>query len=96
MLGAANAWSSNQLLGVGRINAIKQGLTNSKGFAFQVGQKVGDAVSVVTGAIEMGAGGVAEVASLGWATPVAIPVAIHGTSAVGMGLYNLVNSLFKY
>jgi uncharacterized protein RhaS with RHS repeats len=41
MLGAANAWSSNQFLGVGRINALKHGLTDSKGVAFQLGQKLG-------------------------------------------------------
>ena len=96
MLGAANASSSNQLLGVGRINALKHGLTDSKGVAFQLGQKAGDAVSVVTGVLEWGASGVAEVASLGWATPVAIPVAAHGTSAIGMGLYNLINGQIVY
>ena len=96
VLGIANAWSSNQVFGVGRADAEQQGLTDSKGVAFQVGQKIGDVASILTGGAEIGAAGLGKIATLGVATPVAIPVAAHGLSSVGLGLYNLLNGRIVY
>jgi RHS repeat-associated protein len=95
-LGAANAWSSDQLLGQGLIDAKEKGLTDSKGLAFQIGQKIGHAASIVTGLGEMGVGGIGEIASLGLASPVAIPIALHGSTAFGFGLFHLLNGKIVY
>ena len=89
--GAVNAWSSNQVLGVGRINSNSlSGTTNLTKSLFNVGQAVGDGISIVTGILEEGLAAGGELASLGFATPLAIPVAVHGASAIGMGAYNLI------
>ena len=96
LLGAANAWSSNQILGAGRIDAAKHGLTDSKGVAFQIGQKVGDALSIVSGGSEIAAGGAGEIASFGIATPIAAVAVGHGATSVGLGVYNLLNGKIVY
>jgi RHS repeat-associated protein len=89
--GALNAWSSNQILGVGRVDANDlSGASFATKIAYKVGQSVGDAASIVTGAVEDIAAGAGEIASLGIATPLAIPVAIHGATSIGMGSYNLI------
>lgn len=89
LTGAANAYVSNNLLGTGRINAANTGLNNTNSVAYQVGQKVGDAASVITGTIETIGGAGGEVLSAGVATPVAIPLTIHGAATTGAGLANL-------
>jgi RHS repeat-associated protein len=96
VLGVANAWASNQVLGAGRTDAVRNGLTDRNGVSFQVGQKVGDALSYVTGNLEVGAAAGGEFASLGGATAVAVPVAIHGLSSMSLGLYNLINGKIVY
>jgi RHS repeat-associated protein len=95
-LGAANAWSSDQLLGQGLYDAKEQGWTDSKGVAFQIGQKIGHAVSMLSGAAEIGDAAIGEIASFGLATPVAIPLAVHGSTAFGLGLYRLLNGSIVY
>lgn len=94
--GAINAYTSNQLLGVGRADAVSAGWTNSYGLAFQIGQKVGDAFSMITGAAEATGGVTGELASFGVATPIAIPLTAHGLTAGGLGLYHLINGKIVY
>lgn len=92
--GAINAWASNQILGVGRVDVNNmEGLTFSDKLAAKAGQAVGDVVSVVTGVLEIAAGGSGEVASVGLATPIAVPVAVHGASVIGTGASNLIKGL---
>lgn len=66
------------------------GLRGDNAIAYQIGQKIGDAGAVATGVIEDGAAGVGEFFSAGAATPVAVPLAIHGTVTAGFGLKNLL------
>ncbi|MGN6353882.1 MAG: DUF6443 domain-containing protein, partial [Parafilimonas sp.] len=96
VLGATNAWTSDQVLGAGRVNAQDYGLTDSKGLAFQIGQKAGDALSLVTGGSEVTGSGTLELASGGSATPLAIPIAAHGTVAFGTAAYHLANDKIVY
>jgi len=96
VLGVANAWASNQVLGAGRTDAVKNGLTDSYGVSFQIGQKVGDAWSMVTGTGEVTGGAAGEIASLGGATVVAVPVVAHGATAFWNGLYHLVGERIVY
>ncbi|HXE91554.1 MAG TPA: hypothetical protein VNK82_11375 [Terriglobales bacterium] len=61
LLGATNAFGSNFFGGVGRIGGGNSDL--------QKGQALGDAASVVVGAVEVGLGAGAEVAGLLWMPP---------------------------
>jgi RHS repeat-associated protein len=89
--GAANAWSSNQLLGAGRVEANSlSGASIGTQVAYRVGQVVGDAASIVTGVFEDAAAAGGELASVGVATPLAVPVALHGASSISMGAINLI------
>jgi hypothetical protein len=91
-LGAVNAWSSNQIGGAGRVDPNKQsGLTKSDKKAVATGQAVGDAISIVTGVVEMVGSGAAELVTFGTASPVAIPLAAHGASSTMMGAKNLID-----
>ncbi len=95
-LGAINAWSSNQIGGAGRVDPNKQsGLTDSDKKAVATGQAVGDVASIVTGFVEMVGSGAAELVTFGTASPVAIPVAVHGGSSILMGTKNLVDQSGK-
>ena len=96
VLGVANAWASNQVLGAGRTDAVKNGLTDRNGVAFQIGQGVGDFASMVSGSAEVTGGAAGEIASLGGATVVAVPVVAHGATAFWNGLYHLVNGRIVY
>jgi RHS repeat-associated protein len=93
--GAADAYISNNLAGAGRIDVSSTGLTGKNAIAYQVGQKVGDAAAVVTGAMEDVTAGAGELLSLGTGTPIAVPVAIHGTVTAGIALKNLLTPI-KY
>jgi len=68
--GAINAYTSNNMLGAGRVDPNKMtGLTNSDRKAIAQGQMVGDAISVVSGVIETGLAIGGEVLTVGGATP---------------------------
>lgn len=86
---------SNNLGGAGRIGVESSGLVGENAIAYQIGAKVGDAAAIVTGAAENVTAGGSEVLSLGGATPVAIPVAIHGTSTMVFGAINIFRPI-KY
>ncbi len=87
--GAANAYTTNNLAGVGRIGVESTGLTGGYAIAYQVGQKLGDAAAVITGSGEVVGSGAGEYLTAGIATPVAVPVAIHGTVTAGVAAKNL-------
>jgi RHS repeat-associated protein len=92
--GALNAWSSNQILGAGRTDPSKMsGLTESDKKAVATGQAVGDAISIFTGVVELVGSGTAELVTFGAASPVAIPLALHGGSTALMGVKNLSQSV---
>jgi RHS repeat-associated protein len=91
--GATNAYVSNNLLGAGRIDASRTGLIGGNAIAYQVGQKIGDATAIYTGVLEDAASGVGEFFSLGGATVVAIPLAIHGTTTAVLGVKNLLSPI---
>lgn len=94
---AFNAWGSNQVLGVGRFKANRYEGTKFDS-TFRFGQLAGDFASLVTGVGEIIVGD----ALIGGGALVAIPtggsslavsavglgVAVHGSTSVGMGLYN--------
>jgi len=88
-LGAGNAFATNHVLGVGRKDVENSGFVGGNALAYQVGQKIGDAASVVTGAVETIAGGGGELVTAGAASPVAIPLTLEGISTTVMGLKNL-------
>jgi RHS repeat-associated protein len=89
---AVNAWSSNQIGGVGRVDVSTQsGLTDGDRIAAQVGQQIGDVVSIITGALEVAGGTYTEVQTGGAATALAVPVIAHGASSIALGMKNLVN-----
>jgi RHS repeat-associated protein len=87
-LGAGNAFATNHVLGVGRKDVESSGFVGDNALAYQVGQKIGDAASVVAGAVETIVGTGGEVITGGLATPVAIPLVITGLSTTFMGLKN--------
>ena len=93
--GALNAWGSNQVLGAGRKSASEAGFTGDNATFYKAGQTVGDGVAMITGALEVIAGASGEVASLGIATPVAVPVALHGVSVFATAGYNLFSTPLK-
>jgi RHS repeat-associated protein len=94
--GAANAWSTNQVLGVGRVDVDEEsGLTDGDKVAAKIGQSIGDLASIISGAAEVVVAGTGEIASLGIATPVAIPVAAHGATSIGMGVANYIKGSKK-
>jgi hypothetical protein len=79
------------MLGAGRVDVNEQSsLSYGSKLLVKAGQFVGDVVSVVTGAAEIVVAGSGEVASFGVASPVAIPVGIHGSTVIGMGVTNLI------
>lgn len=92
--GAINAYTSNNLLGAGRVDPDKMSnLSPSEKRAVATGQSVGDAASIVSGIYEMGIAVGGEVLTVGGATPVAIPLALHGASTITMGAKNLVGGM---
>jgi RHS repeat-associated protein len=94
--GAINAYTSNNLLGAGRVDPDKMsGLTPSDRKAVAQGQMVGDAISVVSGVIETGIAIGGEVFTIGGATPVAVPLAAHGVSTTALGAKNLADGMRK-
>lgn len=92
-LGAANAFFSNNVGGLGRKDFSQSGFKGGNAIAYQVGQKVGDAISTYTGAVEDVAAGGGEVLSLGGATAVAVPLAVHGTTTAVISLKNLLTPI---
>jgi RHS repeat-associated protein len=95
-LGAANAWGSDQILGVGNKNAEEAGFTGDEATFYNAGQTTGHGAAVITGAGEFVVGGGGELASLGISTPVTIPLALHGASSIVTGLKNLFSSSNPY
>ncbi len=94
--GAVNAFTSDHLGGAGLVDAEKNGLTDSKGLAFQIGQKVGHAGALLAGITELAGEGAGEDLSLGFATvPVAAAVPFS-LSAIGKGAYHLANDKIVY
>jgi RHS repeat-associated protein len=94
--GAINAWSSNQILGAGRVDVNEMsGLSYGDKLAAKAGQVIGDVASIVTGLSEIGAGGAGSIASLGIASPVGVAVAAHGVSSIGMGATNLIKGVLN-
>jgi hypothetical protein len=51
---------------------------------------------MLSGGAEGAAGAVGEIASIGIATPIAVPIIAHGATAFGMGLYHLLNGRIVY
>ena len=91
--GAVNSWSSNQIGGAGRVDVDQQnGLTDGQKTAAKIGQAIGDAASIVTGAGEVIVAGGGELASLGTVTPAALVVGAHGVSSIAMGVTNLIKA----
>jgi RHS repeat-associated protein len=77
LLGFANAYASDNTLGVGLVDG------NTQSSDLRLGQTIGHVAAVITGVGEVGLAGGAEIASVGVATPAAVPVAAHGaTTAV--------------
>jgi RHS repeat-associated protein len=77
LLGFANAYASDNTLGVGLVDG------NTQSSDFRLGQTLGHVAAVITGMEEVGLAGGAEIASFGVATPAAVTVAAHGgTTAV--------------
>jgi RHS repeat-associated protein len=91
--GATNAYVSNNLLGGGRIDASRTGLIGGNAIAYQVGQKIGDATAIYTGVLEDAAAGVGDFFTLGGATVVAVPLALHGTTTAVLGVENLLSPI---
>ncbi|MBL7697592.1 MAG: hypothetical protein JNK79_05520 [Chitinophagaceae bacterium] len=90
---AANAWGTNQVGGIGRADVENMsGLTQGEKTLARAGQSIGDAASIVTGAAEVVVGGGGEIATLGGATPAAIPLVLHGASSAVLGAKNLLSS----
>ncbi len=97
--GAINALTSNNALGLGRIDG-----GNSD---FRVGQAIGDAVSTLQGTLEIlgGVGGEAGGLALdatGGGAVVGVPLNVasagviaHGATVVGLGVKNLTGAVFK-
>ena len=90
--GAVNAWGSDQALGAGSKTASQAGITGDNASFYSAGQTVGHVVALVTGAAEVIGGGGGELASVGLATPIAIPVAAHGVSVFATAGYKLFSS----
>jgi RHS repeat-associated protein len=80
--GAANAYGSDQVLGAGNMTAAQAGIQGENASFYSAGQTVGHVAAIVTGLAETIVGGGGEIASLGIATPVAIPLALHGVSVM--------------
>ncbi len=93
--GVANAWGSNQVLGAGRKTANQVGMTGDNATFYSAGQTVGDGLALFTGALEVIAGGSGEIASVGIASPIAIPLATHGVSVFATVGYNLFSTPLK-
>jgi len=93
--GATNAYVSNNLLGGGRIDVDNTGLTGGNAIAYQIGQKVGDVAAVYSGIIENAAAGAGEFFTAGGATALAVPIALHGSTTLGLGLKNLFSNSVK-
>jgi RHS repeat-associated protein len=83
LLGAVNAFTSDNVGGVGRVDG------SNLSTAFQIGQKVGDGVAVVSGAIEDVVAGGGEILTVGGSTAVSVPLAIHGTATAAVAIKNL-------
>jgi RHS repeat-associated protein len=86
LLGAVNAYTSDNIGGIGRVDGSN--LTS----AFQTGQKIGDVAAVITGAAEDVIGGVSAVLTGGGSAPVSAPLLIHGTGTVAVAIKNLATS----
>ncbi len=90
--GAVNAWGSDQALGAGSKTASQAGIRGDNAAFYTAGQTVGHVVALVTGAAEVIGGGSGELASVGLATPIAIPVAVHGVSVFATAGYKLFSA----
>jgi len=86
LLGAVNAFTSDNIGGAGLVDGSN--LTQ----AFQIGQQIGHIGAFITGAVEDGVAGVGEFITGGAATPIAVPLAIHGTATSAIALKNIVLS----
>ena len=93
LLGAVNAFTSNNIGGAGRVDGSK--LSGTAGSSFRMGQQIGDVAGVITGGVEA-IGGTLITALSGWGTaPVSVPVAIHGATTATISLNNVFSAQGK-
>lgn len=93
LAGSVNAYVSDNLAGVGRIDVENSGLIGKNATAYQIGAKAGDAAAIVTGALEDVGSGIGTVLTGGAATPIAVGVAIHGTTTIAVGAANIFSPI---
>jgi len=86
LLGFANAYASDNTFGVGLVDG------NTQSSDFRLGQTLGHVAAVITGVQEVGLAGGAEIASVGFATPAAVPVAAHGATTAAIATKRLVST----
>ncbi|WP_158559413.1 DUF6443 domain-containing protein [Deminuibacter soli] len=90
LLGVANAYSSDNVGGVGRVDGSN--LSGGAGTAFRFGQKVGDVLALATGGVEALGGTLATVASGGTLSLASVTVALHGGLTGTVAVKNLINN----
>ena len=90
-LGFLNAGGSDLLLGAGRINSGDSRVPDHVKLAYASGQMGGDAAALAIGGVEIGAGATGEIASIGTASPIALPLIAHGVTVIGVASANLAN-----
>ena len=90
--GAVNAYTSDQMLGIGSASASQVGLTGYNATFYNSGATIGHGVALVQGIVEVIGGGGGEVISGGAATPIGVPFIIHGLSLVGTAGYKLLST----
>lgn len=93
-LGAGNAYVTNNVGGLGRVDVEHSGFIGKYATAFQFGQKLGDVGALVTGTMEDIAGGGGAVLSGGAVAPISGLVILHGISTPATAL-RYVFSPFK-
>ena len=87
ILGAANAFASYNTFGVGLVDG------NTQSSDFRLGQTIGHVAAAITGAgVSIGVGGL-ELASGGTASPVAIPLAMHGAATASIATKRIINTI---
>ena len=94
-VGIANAWGSDQVLGAGSKSAEDLGFSGDRGAFFKAGKTIGHGVALGTGLAEIVLGGGGEIASLGIATPLAIPLGLHGVSVMATATSKLLSTPFQ-
>jgi RHS repeat-associated protein len=94
---AANTIISNHAFGAGRLDVNSEEMMNQYSFAERLtirsGQVLGDVISIIAGLGEIGGGASGEIASIGIATPVAIPLIMYGGSVIGTAVFHILKDL---